>query len=372
MPIRIDWDVLLPALKNRRCVLILGSDAYPFSETESVEHAMWSKTTQDTDIVHKFYPDDGLILFKKKSNRGKFIDKVQNFFEQDSHDWSLTQVQLQKLVQLPFLAIINLTFDDLLVRNYTNLGLDYQFVNYVFRPSLTEKFITELPINRKSPLVLNLLGSIYSPDNLVLTHTDLFDFFKTFFDEKNEWLNELLHEADCFIFLGVSFEKWYIQLLMQELFKYTKTSDEAERYAFSEKKIVNMADLYKQELKIQFVEDEQQHVIEQLFRFCEEEGIVNKPKTPLKLYKTPFLMPIYRFILRGELDTAVKGFLDFSQQFLSSDKDLINGAIILSANLSHLTANSNTMTPREISIERNKIVKSLLYHLDLADNNPPK
>ncbi len=62
----IDWAVLKPAIKNKRCVLFLGPDAYPFGENQTVEDAMWSATTSDTAVVRKFYADDGLVLFEKK------------------------------------------------------------------------------------------------------------------------------------------------------------------------------------------------------------------------------------------------------------------------------------------------------------------
>lgn len=75
----IDWDVLLPALRSKRCVLFLGPDAYPFSETLTVEQAMWAATTADADVVRKFYPDDGLVLFQKKSNRVSSSSRCSNF-----------------------------------------------------------------------------------------------------------------------------------------------------------------------------------------------------------------------------------------------------------------------------------------------------
>ena len=72
----IDWKVLMPAIKNRRCVLFLGPDAYPFDDAQTVEQAMWAQTTQDVTLVRKYYEDDGLVLFNKKANRGYFMDNM--------------------------------------------------------------------------------------------------------------------------------------------------------------------------------------------------------------------------------------------------------------------------------------------------------
>ena len=65
----IDWNVLTPAIKNRRCVLFLGPDAYPFDETQTVEQAMWNNTTQNASLVRKFYADDGLRQSNKYGHR---------------------------------------------------------------------------------------------------------------------------------------------------------------------------------------------------------------------------------------------------------------------------------------------------------------
>lgn len=362
----IDWNVLLPAVQNKRCVLFLGPDAYPFSATETVEQALWAATTSDPALVRKFYPDDGLVLFQKKSNRGKFIEFVQQFFNDPEKDWALTRLQLHKLVHLPFLAIVNFTFDDLLPKTYHEAGLECQAVHYIFRPSLTEKPITELPLDGRTPLVLNLLGSMHSSDNLVITHTDLFDFLKTLFEDKDQWLKELLHEADCFLFIGVPFEKWYLQLLLQKLSKYAKSHEDAERYALPDDKEVRMVDLYNHELKIQFVEEGQQNVVERLYQFCEEKNILNHPQTPLAFFPDPGRQNIYRRLLRGELEQALAEFLAFAQAQTPPNAELNEALTLASAQFRTLQQAKDTMTPRDYLLERNKLVKGLLYCLNLA------
>jgi hypothetical protein len=363
----IDWNVLTPAIKNKRCVLFLGPDAYPFDATQTVEQAMWAKTTTDASLVRKYYADDGLVLFQKKSNRGRFMDNMKAFYADKTADWSLTQLQLRKLIRIPFLAIVNLTFDDLLSQNFQEAGLDCEPLHYIFRPSLTEKIIQELPLENGKPLILNLLGSIRSSDNLVLTHSDLFDFLKTLFTDKDGWLQELLHHADCFVFIGVPFEKWYMQLLLQKLSKYTKSVEEAERFALPENKEVKMHDLYTHELKIQFVEEAQHTVIDDLYKYCEDNQLLNKPNTEHRVYKNTDLQAIYRFLLRGDIGKAIDGFLTWGQSQLPVDKDLINDLTLLSAQYATLEQDKNVTTFQDNKIERNRIIRALLHFLDEKD-----
>jgi SIR2-like domain/Effector-associated domain 11 len=360
----IDWNVLMPAIKNRRCVLFLGPDAYPFDEAQTVEQAMWAKTTQDASLVRKYYADDGLVLFQKKANRGRFMDNMKAFYGDATTNWALTQLQLRKLIHIPFLAIVNLTFDDLLSQSFEAAGLPYEPMHYIFRPSLTEKIIQDLPLEAGKPLILNLLGSIRSSDNLVLTHSDLFDFLKTLFTDKDAWLQELLHEADCFLFVGVPFEKWYLQLLLQKLSKYTKSSEEAERYALLGHKEVAMQDLYKHELKIQFVEATQHTIIDELYKQCEDNQILNKPQTALRVYENEDMQSIYRLLLRGDVLKAIEAFLAWVKSQSPTDKTMIDGLTLLSASYHDLEKDKDTTRFEDYKIERNRIIKGLLHTLD--------
>ncbi len=363
----IDFTVLKPAIKNRRCVLFLGPDAYPFDENQTVEQAMWASTAQNAVLVRKFYADDGLVLFQKKANRGFFIDNMKAFYKDAAANGSLTKLQLHKLIHIPFLAVVNLTFDDLLSQNFRDAGLDCESMHYIFRPSLTEKVIRDLPLDAQKPLILNLLGSIHSSDNLVLTHSDLFDFLKTLFTDKDQWLQDLLYEADCFLFIGVPFEKWYMQLLLQKLSKYTKSSEEAERYALPENKEVKMQDLYKHELKIQFVEASQQTVIDDLYTFCEDGGLLNKPARDFRQFKNERLQSVYRFLLRGDIQKALINLMSWAGAQPETRKTELNDLALLSERFHTLEKDKNTTLFEQYKVERNRIVKALLYILDEND-----
>lgn len=352
-------------MQNRRCVLFLGPNAYPYDEDLTIEEAMWKESIEDSAIVRYFYQDDGLVLFQKKSQRGRFLNKIKGFFDDKSKDWSLTRLQLNKIIQLPFLAIVNLTIDDLLPRYYQEMGFECHSLHYIFRPSLTEKPISDLPIEEGKPLVLNLLGSIRSSDNLILTHSDLFDFLRSLFDDKDQWLQILLHEADCFLFIGVDFKKWYLQLLIQKLSQYQKSPEEAERYAISESLNIPITELYQHELKIQLVEDGYQQVIDQMYRFSEENNILNKPKYQFVEYKHPKSLEINRLLLRGELNGAIKMLLDHFDKNLNAD--LYNELIILSSMYHSWQKDQDELNKEENNLLRNRIVKRTLHYIKIID-----
>lgn len=364
----IDWDVLMPAIKRRRCVLFLGPDAYPFDASQTVEQAMWAKTTQNAAIVRKFYADDGLVLLQQPKHKLKFLESMEHFYTNTETNWSLTSLQLQKLIHIPFFAIINLTFDHLLKKNFDDAQLDCIEKHYIFRPSSSEKVIKELPLDSHKPLILNLLGSFTSSDNLVLTHKDLFLFITTLFNDKETWLKELLHEADCFLFIGVPFEKWYMQLLLQILSERTKSHEEVERYALPENKVVKMADLYTHELKIQFVEATQQTVIDELYTFCEDNKLLNKPNADIRRYKNTDLQPIYRLLLRGELKRGLESCGAWANSADAADNDLKNDLTLLMARYNIMEKQKAATTTEGYKVEYNSILFALLNLLDENDN----
>jgi hypothetical protein len=98
------------------------------------------------------------VLFKKGSQRDLFRQAMVQFYE-DHQNWNLTRLQLQKLVQLPFLAIVNFTFDDLLYQYFKSEGFQAQFVPYIFKTNLNEKIIQDLSLKPDKTLILNLLGT---------------------------------------------------------------------------------------------------------------------------------------------------------------------------------------------------------------------
>ncbi|MEN9610591.1 MAG: hypothetical protein RLZZ628_1405 [Bacteroidota bacterium] len=357
---KIDWDGLTVALKNNRCVLFLGPDAYPYDEKQTVEQAMWAHTiATQSHLVLKFYADDGLVLFKKAVHRNLFRETMVQFYE-NHQNWNLTNLQLQKMVQLPFLAIVNFTLDDLLYEYFKSEGFTAQFVPYIFKPNLTEKIIQDLSLNLNKTLILNLLGTFRSCDNLVLTHADLFDFLKIIFNDKNAWLKELLHQADFFLFIGVSFEKWYFQLLKQQLAGYTKSGDDAERYALLDGKSIQFKDLYEHQLKIQFIEDTAHYdVITQLYEFCAKSGILKQPSFPKQSYKDPTLQKIYEKLLSGKLKEAIDTFLEYA-----TDRNTHNRLVTISSSYHHFEKDLNVLSIENKSIERNKILNRVLECLN--------
>ena len=71
--------------------------------------------------------------------------------------------------------------------------------------------------------------------------------------------------------------------------------------------------------------------------------------------------------MRGDIKSAIDNFLNLVQTQTSFRKNIVEGLTIVSASYHGLLREADTMPFQEIKIERNKIIKALLYFLDLAD-----
>jgi hypothetical protein len=377
----IDWDVLLTAIEKRTCILFLGPDAYPLADKQSVEAAMWAHTTQDAKLIRKFYADEGLVLLQRKAHRRSFVEKVKHFYKDQSLDWTMLNAQLSKLVHIPFSTIVNLTFDNLLSQRFDAAELDYKELIYIFRPSKEES--QELVFDNNKTAILNLLGSLNTSDNLVLEHEDLFAFLKNLFADKDLSFKEQLLKADCFLFVGVPFDKWYMQLLLQLIGEFTKSKpmDKVDRYALAEHsavkkqaqdvdmplKEVKMKDLFSHELKIMFVEDHPEAVIDALYAFSQEKGVINKRIEGFGFYKNNVFKQIHFDLLRDDIGKALARAIEWGNQQSSNDKDVINELTMFSARYNRLERDKDTTTSENYKIERNKIIKGLLELMGKKD-----
>ncbi|MBD0395792.1 MAG: SIR2 family protein, partial [Microcoleus sp. C1-bin4] len=81
----------------------------------------------------------------------------------------------------------------------------------------------------------HIFGSTEDSSSLLLSHDDLFDFFKRILGEQNlpRPIKKFFKEdaGGEVVFLGFVFRKWYVQLLLR-LFNLSKTDNELNRTAY--------------------------------------------------------------------------------------------------------------------------------------------
>jgi hypothetical protein len=132
----------------------------------------------------------------------------------------------------------------------------------------------ETPTIRK-PLIYNLFGSITSPESLILSYDDLFEYFKSVFGNNMlpKDVRSILKDADNVIFLGFQFDRWYVQLILNLLDIYDETSG-FSRYALASSLSNDTRILCMNHFKIEFIGEDNSHFIDILYNKCQEEGML--------------------------------------------------------------------------------------------------
>jgi hypothetical protein len=209
--IKLEWDFFIDKIIEEKCVLVLGPDVFLRPDGQSQHSALMTDLdVNNNPLVRRYYDDDDFFLFDELHKRTLICHKIKRFYnEQEPLE------DLMKLSEIPFHIILTVTPDKILHKAFDKNNFSYQTGFY-------KKNREPQPIKsptRSLPLIYNLFGSIDNEESLILTHNDLYDYFKSIFSHKSmpDKLKSQLSEIKNIIFLGVPFDKWYMQLLLREL-----------------------------------------------------------------------------------------------------------------------------------------------------------
>ena len=224
----IDWDDILYNLKNEKTIVFLGPKTYLSPDDRPIEHLLldYLKVKDPNNPYIKAYYEDGFFLFKEKKFRRRVVRQIRSFYQEQFEN---LEHFLTKLARIPFHVYINMTPDKLLGNTFKKMSVaSYQdYYNMGKAPNPYSQ------PNKENPMIYNMLGYIGDNESLVLTHNDLFDYLRSIFVGKSMpiGLKEELYDAVQYIFLGLPFEKWYLQLLLRILELHTQELEHLERIA---------------------------------------------------------------------------------------------------------------------------------------------
>lgn len=298
----IEWNAIVGKIRKGKSILILGPGAY-FSES--------GKTFQDEFIdeldipnnkyIQRHYEEDNFFLFGKGGGKAFTSEKLESFYHQKTPN-----IFLQQIAKIPFHVTLNVTPDRLLSKAFDQAGFKYQFDHYkkLHEPATIQKPTKELP------LIYNLLGCMDDEESLIMTHNDLYDYFKSIFSRKSmpDKLKLALknREINCFIFLGVPFEKWYMQLLLREL-EIHRNQEDFIRYAANESLTQETKSFCTEQFTIQFVANDIAGFIDTLYTHCEAAGELRE-----KGQATPW-QKLKSLVAKGDLNKAIEQFTEHAK-----------------------------------------------------------
>lgn len=241
------FEDIITAIEQEKCILVLGPELCHF-EGKSFD-------TSIKEAYDRYYEQlPPLEKMKIGNQKIEFVNYPFLMEELMSHNSEMAEIHIHNFVKvyfrqrrewtdyykqiaaLPIPLIISLLPDDNLQNAFNEVYPDSFDVSSYSRKNENLAKINDKPTSKK-PLIYKLLGDMANNNyDVNFTFTDWFSYFKNIFGKKPlpvEILS-LLNENPVIIFLGVRFEKWYVQLLIRLL-----VSDESgklrmgNRFSFS-------------------------------------------------------------------------------------------------------------------------------------------
>lgn len=358
--IKLSWDFLLDKIKDEQCVLVIGPGVFDEIEQKgdntTTHITMQQKLLQSLkgsgDDVHfsKYYENDDFFLFESPYMRTLTCHQIKKFYEKQPQSDIL-----DKIAEIPFHIILSIMPDKAIHNAFNHKGLTYQEGYYKKNkePQLIRK-----PISTSNPIIYNVFGSIENEESMVLTHGDLYDYFKSIFSKKSmpDKLKIQLRDAKSFLFLGVEFDKWYMQLLLREL-EIHKEHYGFIRFAANQVKNDEISTFCLEQFHINFIEHNITQFIDELhaksadldmIRTAEsvEEGEIDKVK---------------KMVRKARFQEAIDALEE-----LSEDTDLEDDVSLLSSRYRKYKrkVTQGILHVDEKEVEENRIIKAIL---DLAN-----
>ena len=342
----IEWDTLLDNIASGRAILCLGAELFTFDGVHLDE-----RLRQAAGPQVKAY-EDGLFYFGSGSDIVAY-SKIKRAWQQPVPG---LEDLLAQVARLPFQVLISLTPDRLLQQAFEKQDLPYQHAVYVRRKPAPEI----QPPGPALPLVYQFLGELEQRESLVLTHDDLYDFFESVIEHRSmpELLKTRIREAYTLVFLGLPFDKWYMQLLLRVLGQHSNKN--ALKYAANQALDQQTQAFCYEQFNILSVPAQVAPFVAELHQRCEAAGLLRgsgasaSPKARL-----------LAFLKQDRLREALDELLDRYESLQPPDTEALNLLIGLSGRLSRLEQKLGlgSIAHEHAQVERAQIRAGLLSFL---------
>ena len=355
----INWNLTLDTILDGKCILFLGPEVFTNAKGEQLDERLLKYLGAGNDPDVKVY-DDGLFFFRAKQKRTETYLKIRRFFE--AEQFPEAEVLFQKIARIPFHFIIKVTADNQLEAVYEKLQLKCKSDFYWKKTPVNQK--APLP-TQQQPLIYKILGSIEKPESLVLTHDDLFDYLESIFQAQSmsdKLKDHIINEAQSIIFLGIPFDRWYMQLLLRVL--HLHKDEEFMRFAATQELTEEVQTLCHDQFKINFVPNNIESFVSEIYSLCEQRGKLRQ----IGVRQQSIIQSLREMISEDELDDIFEKFMDWLEEIGERGEGLLNVANTLSGRYKRLAKKiaQGVVSQDDANLETNKIRAALLELINEA------
>lgn len=318
----VNWDRLADSIADGKCVLFIGPGATVNYGDPGRQHRFFQGLRDNPEMgIYSYLREDGLFVFGEERNIYDVCGSVRKFYEAD-----YSSPMLEKLARIPFHLIVSLTPDTALEKEMKQQGFR---ANSAYYEVLREQN-PELPTPETPPLLYYLLGTSTKVDSLIISHSQMYKYIRSLLggiklpDNLKTALNQ--QNAKNLVFLGVDFDKWYFQLILNML---GIDASSYKSFASAQQGGEEVRTIWESHFKINFVPHQIEQFVDGLYACVEGRGELRSTGSPAARQRSYLLPNIIRFLTLSLDGTGLEIFCqcyytevydDFSPQQSKSER----------------------------------------------------
>ena len=219
-----DFQRLLKALQDRRCILVVGPDAITTDDgeqvTEKLADFLLDRFLAGQDLGNSNLSHVVQSILDRGCKRYQITDAIREFYQADT---AQTTNLCQQLAKLPFKLCLAVTHDEFMLRALQAHQRQPQKAYYSVSSDRTG---TLLSPSVEEPIFYQLFGSLEDEDSMVLSEIDVHVCLKSLASGSPPLPAEIegsLHsDQNVFLFVGFDFKQWYARPLLYSLLGETR------------------------------------------------------------------------------------------------------------------------------------------------------
>jgi hypothetical protein len=265
----IDWETLTEIICEGKCVLFLGPGAtVNYGDRDRQNRFFRELQEKHPEDIHSYQQEDGLFVFRKKEAIYDISIRVRKFYKED-----YSSLMLQKLVQIPFHFVVLLSPDTALQTEMTKQGFAFTEDYY----DIINEHSPVLPTPDSPPLFYHLLGISHKTESLIISHGEMYNYMRAFLGgaklPQNIKTAINFQNAKNLIFLGVDFDKWYFQLMLNMLGVDTYNYNS---FAFIQNGATSLRTIWEKHFRINFVPHEIDEFVDKLHLYFSTKNLLRR------------------------------------------------------------------------------------------------
>ena len=297
----MDVGDIKDAINGERVIVFLGHSLTVNYKSPNCEKEFFQDIFENNkQDIKAYHTEDNFFIFKSTLANKKIRRKTKSFYEQDFGSETLS-----KLAQIPFHSFLCLAPDMSLVNTFSNQKFNFSHLHWKNAAGAENEYSSQ------NPLIYHLFGCTEDIEGTIISHYDLFNYFKFIHADGNQLQKAVGNifdkkKYDYLLFLGCDFDKWYFQLVLNLLNIGFDDNGNYEALSFNtEGKRNHWKEVYEQYYRIGFVEEnEVDDFVNKLHsQFSSNELRQAQTKPNIKTYNK---QNIYKLLFEGFDDTNLR------------------------------------------------------------------